>query len=69
MAAGAGGRSAWGGASGCRATREVGGGGVGDSGSEVWSGESEGSDATLDAGTEDDEGYHALLTALPWGTQ
>ena len=58
-AAGAGGRSAWGGASGRGATREVGGGGAGEAESEVWSGESGESDATSNTGTEEGEGEHA----------
>ena len=51
-AAGDRGRSAWGRASGRRATREVGGGGSGEARSKGWSGESGGSDATSDVGTE-----------------
>ena len=67
MAAGAGDRSAWGGASGRRFTREVGRGGEGgEAESKGWS---VGSDATSDAETEEDEGGHAPLTTLPWGTQ
>ena len=31
--------------------------------------ESGGSHTASDAGTEEDEGDHAPLTALPWGTQ
>ena len=69
MAAGAGGRSAWGGESGHRATGEVGGRGAGEAGSEGWIGESGGSDATSDVGTEEDDREHVPLTTLPWGTQ
>ena len=58
-----------GGASGRRATWEVGGGGAGKAGSEGRSGEIGGVDATSDAGTEEEEGGHVLLTALPWGMQ
>ena len=53
MAARAEGRSAWEGASGRRATREVGGGGAGGDKSEGWSRESEGSDATSNEGSEE----------------
>ena len=45
-----------GGASGRRATREMGGGYTGEAESDGWSRESGGSDATSDAGTEEDEG-------------
>ena len=66
-AAGSGGKSAWGGASGRRAPREVGRGGEGgEAESEGWSG---GSYATSDAETEEDDWGHVPLTALPWGTQ
>ena len=58
-----------GGASGRRAMREVGGGGAGEVESEGWIGGSGGSDATSDAGTEESEGEHALLTLSPCGTQ
>ena len=34
-----------------------------------WSGESGGSNTTLDAELEEGEEKHAPLTALPWGTQ
>ena len=68
-AAGTGGRSAWGGASGLSATREVGGGGTGGAESEGWSGERGESDAASDAGTEKGEGEHAPLMTSPWGTQ
>ena len=47
----------------------MGGGGVGEAGSEGWSGESRGNDAASDSGTEEEEGEHAPLMALPWGTQ
>ena len=47
----------------------MGGGGPEESESEGWSRESRGSNATSDAGTEEDEVEHALLTVLPWGTQ
>ena len=67
--AGAGGRSAWAGASGRRATREIGGAGAGGDDSEGWSGESGSSDATSDAELEEGEEKHAPLTVLPWGTQ
>ena len=66
LAAGAGGRSAWGGASDRMATREVGGGVAGEAESEGCSWESGGSNATSNAGTEEDEEEHAPLTALPW---
>ena len=68
-AAGAGGRSAWAGASGRRATREAEGGGAGGDDSEGWSRESGSSDATFDTESEEGEEEHAPLTALPWGTQ
>ena len=58
-----------GGARGCRAPKKVGRGGEGEGGSEVWIGESGGSDATSDAEMEDDEGILAPLTASPWDTQ
>ena len=45
-----------------------GGGGVGAK-SEGWSGDSGGSDATSDAGLEEDKEEHAPLTASIWGTQ
>ena len=67
MAAGAGGRSARGGASGRRGPREEGRSGEGgEAKSEVWSRES--GDA-LDAESEEGGRGHATLTALPWGTQ
>ena len=66
LAARAGGRSAWGGASGRRGPREVGRGGEEEAESEGWSG---GSDATSDVETEEDEGGHASLTVSPCGTQ
>ena len=69
LAAGAGGRSTWGWASGRRATREVGGEGAGKAGSEVWSREIGGSDTTSNTGMDEDEGDHALMTASPWSTQ
>ena len=45
-----------GGASGRRATREVGVGSAGEAGSKGWSKGSRRSDTTSDAGTEEDEG-------------
>ena len=45
------------------------GGGGGGGESEGWSGDSGGSDATLDTGSEEEEEDHAPLTASPWGTQ
>ena len=45
-----------GGASGRKATREVGGGGAGEDGSKDWSRESGGSNETSDTRTEEDEG-------------
>ena len=69
MADRAGGRSAWEGASGCRAMRAVGGGGAGGDNSKGWSGESRISNATSDAELEGGEEEHAPLTASPWGTQ
>ena len=59
----------WRGASGRRATREVGRGCAGGDDSEGWSGESGGGDASSDVETEEDEGDHAPLKASPWGTQ
>ena len=69
LAAGAGDRSAWGGASGRRFTREVGRGGAGGDNSEGWSGERGSSDETSDAESEEGEEEPAPLTALPRGTQ
>ena len=67
LAARAGGRSAWGGASGRRGPRAVGRGGEGGEAKiEGWSG---GSDTTSDAETEEDDWGHTPLTASPWGTQ
>ena len=64
--AGAGGRSARGGASGCMGPREVGRSREGgEAESEGWSG---GSDDALEAETEEEAWGHAPLTALPWGT-
>ena len=66
-ATGAGGKSAWGGASGHRAPREVGRGEEGgEAESEGWSG---GSYATSDTETEEEGWGHAPLTASPRGTQ
>ena len=64
-----GGRSAWAGASGRRAMREVGRGGAGGDDSKGWSGEIGSSDATSDADSGEGEEEPAPLTALPWGTQ
>ena len=47
----------------------MGEGGGGEAQSEGWSRESRGSDTTSDAGKEEDEGDHALLTASPWVMQ
>ena len=58
-----------GGASRCRALREVRRGGEGETESEGWIRESGESDATLDAETEEEEGDHAPLAAFPWGMQ
>ena len=67
MAAGDGGKSTWGRASGHRAPREVGRGGEGgEDKSEEWSG---GSYATLETETREDDLGHNPLTASPWGTQ
>ena len=74
LTAGAGGRSARGGASGCRGPREEGRSGTGErSKGEGWSGRR---DDALDAEMEEDRmpageqgwGYD-MLTASPWGTQ
>ena len=59
----------WAGASGHRATREVGEGGAGGDENEGWSREIGGSNATSDAGSEEGEEEHAPLTASPRGTQ
>ena len=68
-AAGAGGRRAWAGASGRRATGEVGRGGAGGDDSKEWSGESGSSDAKSYAESEEGKEEHAPLTASPWGMQ
>ena len=52
-----------------RAPRKVGRGGEGEAKSEGWSGESGGSNTTLDAEIEKDEGGYSPLTASPWGMQ
>ena len=69
LEAGAGGRGAWVGASGRRATREVGRGGAGGDDSEGWSGESGSSDRKSDMESEEGKEEHAPLTASPWGTK
>ena len=67
LAAGAGGRSVRGGASGRRGPREVGRRGEwGEDESEGWSG---GNDDASDVDPEAEGWGHAPLTALPWGKQ
>ena len=69
MSAGAGGKSAWAGASGRRAMRDVGRGGAGADNSEGWSEESGSSDARSEAESEEGKEAHTKLIASPWGMQ
>ena len=45
------------------------GGGGGGGKSKGWSGDSGGSESTLETGSEEEEEDHVPLTASPWGTQ